>query len=313
MSVLQFNPRTLMQQLFEYGLFIDLSHDIGNQPPCTLIPTGDNIPHCQVTTGEAVGVTFRTSIINNLHLNNGTHIDFPGHLQDINTTKKIGEYDIANFIAETVVIDVSHKVREISHWFKDSGELNLERLGSGEDFINTLFDMFEILEITKDDFLKLLREQGRTESDLTDKAVIFFTSLSKYWKNRIFNGWQYAYFINPYISTELADFLIASNIKMVGIDALQIENPIINLDGKEWMVILTQKYKKIVIEKLNKIKESMIHRKFLQNSILILENLKNVDKIVDRKSIICAVPPKLMLTGCTDNAIVRAFAIAFNK
>lgn len=73
---------------------VDLSHQIRNTPPCTLIQNAENIATAATVHGESVGVVFRTTKVNNLYLNNGTHIDFPGHLNEINNCQTIGEYKI---------------------------------------------------------------------------------------------------------------------------------------------------------------------------------------------------------------------------
>ena len=235
---------------------VDLSHHIGNTPPCTLIQTGENIATTETEHGESVGVLFRTTKVNNLYLNYGTHIDFPGHLHEINDCKKIGEYKIEKFIAEAVIVDVSDKVRAISQYFSDDAHLDFDKFGRGDEFVKKLLGILDSLEISLDFF----NEKIDGES-IRDKSVIFYTELSKHWRNRIFNGWQYAYFINPFISGELADFLVKSKVKNVGVDALQLEHPIINLDGREWGAILSDKYKEKVLSKLRDISKNMIHKK----------------------------------------------------
>lgn len=287
---------------------IDLTHEINNDPPCTLLPLAYNIVHAQEDTGESVGVTFRTTRLNNLHLNHGTHIDFPGHVRDIKTTKKVGDYTIDKFIAETIVIDVSEKIDGIKCFFHmhgpDQGHLDASKFGTGDDFINKLLKLFSGLEIKMDEFKALIGQ-----NELSGKGLILYTGLSKYWQKKIFNGWQYLYFVNPYFSDDVIDIIVESGVRFIGIDALQIENPIINLSGKEFELVATAGLSNLIKSKLENISINLAHRKLLQNEILIIENMTNVNKIVGRKTILVAAPPRFSLSSCTDNSIARVFAM----
>ena len=112
--------------------------------------------------------------------------------------------------------------------------------------------------------------------DTIDEAeyIIFKTGWDKYWD-------QEKYFGNfPVINEEVADYLINSNKKGIGLDVISIEP--------------------IEEEALT------MHHKFLKNNLVIIENLCNLDAIGDKLFTFCALPLKY---ENADGASVRAIAI----
>ena len=239
-------------------------------------------------------------------MNYGTHIDFPGHilLDKINSQKQIGSYPLDKFICESIVVDVRFKLKEIEPFIDQEGYINFIKLGNGEKSVQKLLSIIDNLEITCNDFFNLTKGQN-----LNNKAILFCSGLDKYWKNGQFEPWEFAYFFNPFISNDLAKFLIKEKVLLVGIDALQVESPIINFGGKEPLHLVSKKYQKIIDDKIAEVREHFIHKIFFENDIMIVENLKNLTKMVNKKNLFSCVPLKLNIDICTDNSITRAFAI----
>ncbi len=291
---------------------VDLSHEICNELSCSFAPQ----VHSNITTdtikGQSVGVEFITTLLGNLPMNYGTHIDFPGHLsfgEEITSRKKVGEYLLDTFIVEAIVVDVRDKINKIQKYINDEGYINYKRFGKGKRLYENFVKIIRSMEIDIKDFLQKV---GKNQA-LAGKAILFYTGLDCYWKYKCFEHWKYAYFFNPYISPKLADYLIKQKIALVGIDALQIENPMINLGGREKDDILWQGYKEFIEKELSIISTNFIHKKLLENDIMIVENLTELKDIIGQKVLFVAVPLKLEGTGCTDNSITRAFALVFRN
>ncbi|NOW82186.1 kynurenine formamidase [Clostridium beijerinckii] len=109
----------------------------------------------------------------------------------------------------------------------------------------------------------------------TAQYILFYTGWDKYWGTD-------AYFGNyPYITEEVAEYLIKSKKKGVGIDVIGID-PI-------------------------KDENLTIHKKlFAETDIVVIENLTSLDKVVNDIFTFCALPIKFK---DSDGAPVRAIAI----
>ena len=285
---------------------IDLSHEIKNDLPCTFSTQHSYCIDVNISTGQGVGVSFLTSILSNLPMNYGTHIDFPGHL--INTEdkllhEKVGGYKLNSFIAEAVTIDVSHKLDTIRPYFNNKGDLDFNKLRDNIKSVYDFINLIETLKITPNDISHII------DDDIKGKAILFYTGLDQYWNYKSYYPSEYAYFFNPYISYEVAEILVSLNISLVGIDTLQIENPIINFNGKESHFTFDN-YKEAIYSRLKHLYDNeFAHPIFLNKGIFIVENLKNLNRILGHNSLFCSVPLKLYCADCTDNSITRAFAI----
>lgn len=101
--------------------------------------------------------------------------------------------------------------------------------------------------------------------------VLFHTGMSN-----VYN--QPEYFDNyPNIDKELASFLIAKRIKMVGVDMCSVDT-----------------------------KESFpVHKILLKNDILIIENLTNLALLKGKKFIVYALPLKLQVDGAPIRVVVE--------
>lgn len=104
--------------------------------------------------------------------------------------------------------------------------------------------------------------------------VLFKTGWNKYWDTEKYYGKF------PVISEEVADYLISSNKKGIGLDVISIED----------------------IESA----DLPMHHKVLKNNLVIIENLCNLDQIGSDLFTFCALPLKFINS---DGASVRAIAI----
>lgn len=104
--------------------------------------------------------------------------------------------------------------------------------------------------------------------------VLFKTGWDKYWDTEKYYGKF------PVISEEVADYLISSNKKGIGLDVISIE----------------------AIES----EDLPIHHKVLKNNLVIIENLCNLDQIDTELFTFFALPLKFINS---DGASVRAVAI----
>lgn len=113
----------------------------------------------------------------------------------------------------------------------------------------------------------------REKSDQAE-FILFHTSWDKHWGTDLYFG-NY-----PYMTEEVADYLIQSKKKGVGLDVIGLD-PI--SDGK-----------------------LSLHRKVLSNNMVIIENLKNLSEIGNELFTFCALPLKF---ENSDGAPVRAIAM----
>lgn len=104
--------------------------------------------------------------------------------------------------------------------------------------------------------------------------VLFKTGWDKYWDTEKYYGKF------PVISEEVADYLISSNKKGIGLDVISIED----------------------IESA----DLPMHHKVLKNNLVIIENLCNLDQIGSDLFTFCSLPLKFINS---DGASVRAVAI----
>jgi kynurenine formamidase len=275
---------------------IDLSHELVMNRSCCYSTNPDNTIHPGHYTGQSRGVTFLTTRLDNFYLNYGTHIDFPGHLIGEGKNRSIGSYELTRFISEAIIVDVRDKLKGINQLIDAKERI---KWGNEKDGKNNLISIIDNMEISLSYF------RGKVTQDLRGKSVIFCTGLDRYWKYGVCAPWDYPYFFNPYPSPELAEFLAQSGVSLIGIDALQIESPLINFE--EPPSFLSSKHKKDFKKKLVEIEKNFAHRIFLDRDVCIAENLTQVTKIIGERVLFVIAPLKLGFV--TDNSISRAFAL----
>jgi kynurenine formamidase len=108
--------------------------------------------------------------------------------------------------------------------------------------------------------------------DLSRKAVLFNFSWDRYWGSEEYHTY-------PFISKELIKFLIEADVKLVGVDTINIDN--------------------------SKDLSRPAHSLFLKNEILIVEKLTNLHKLYGKNFRFFAVPLKAKKAASMP---IRAFA-----
>jgi kynurenine formamidase len=284
--------------------YYDLSHPITEQPACSFSVI-DTIPKVRFMEGESHGVFFITSKIDNLFSNFCTHIDFPGHISELGSRyyDSIGRYPIERFTGQTVCLDFSHKLNTIREFFDARGYLKID-FNSGE-MVKAFLDSLNILEITTVELNDALKKINSNLEGI--KGLLIYTGLSKFWKYEINDSWNFIYFFGPFLSAECCDLLISKDISFMGVDALQVEHPIINFRGDEKPIILNPDCRQHVTQKLDDLEKNMVHKKLLGNDILIYENLNIPPELVNSIFTFSGVPLNIQLSGVNDNALARPY------
>lgn len=306
-------PALLISSFLNCYDIVDLSHNIFAKPSCGFMHN-NQVPEIQVNQGESSGISFNTTVLCSFPSNYGTHIDFPGHIASHFQRRPVGGFPLDNFVLEAIIIDVRSLVEnsEIFQRINTSDHcLPNDAFGRGVDGIKKLFDKFSELEISKDFFLKICSKHLNSKENLSGKAVLFCTGLDSYWDYAIKPAWRYAYFLNPFLSTDLAVYLAEQGVMLVGSDTLQLECPLFNISVGDDFIGLTEIHKLMDIN-ISKYAPRLVHSIFLENDnpICLIENLCGLTKIKSGRVLLVAAPLKLADHRCTDNSVVRAFAFA---
>lgn len=281
-------------------MIVDLSHPIRNQPPCTFT-TVDKVPSVYFEEGDSHGDVFITSRIDNLYSNLCTHIDFPGHIPDRTgpDLRTVGEYPIERFVGDVAIVDVSARREALASYFDPNGYLSMDLNDAGRvgDFIESLED----LAIGPDEIESAIR------SDVI--GLVLYSGLSRYWAYGIFNSWQYAYFYNLYFTKEACEAIRDRGMSFVGVDAFQLEHPIINFSGDEQMFAKAPKVREFVHHELQRVDSFRNHDVLLSADILIYENLRVPAELAGRTCRWFGPPLNLQLDDLNDNALCRPVAV----
>jgi len=154
------------------------------------------------------------------------------------------------------------------HYIKNGkkvNDLSLDTL-TGKASILKLKDNNFNKNANSDKIIKI--EDIETKNDL-EKIVILNTGWYKHWGDE-------CYFIkNPYISKQLANFLIENEVSGIAIDSCSVD----------------------------KIGENKIHKKLLKNNVWIVENLNNTDRLIKEKYDSYFIPLKIS----SEASYIRAF------
>jgi len=287
----------------KYNL-LDLSHRILDKSPCTF-GTVDMTPKVTFTEGESQGTHFITSCVDNLHANLCTHIDFPGHLADMGGrfAHTIGDYPVDRFVGPVAILDFSAKLAPIRRYFDPSGNLAIRPAEGGR-----MLEMLRALgrlEIGTADLMDALDRLNATDL----RGVLVYSGLSAYWRHQSFDAWNYLYFFNPFFSVEACHRIKDLGLSFVGIDALQLENPVINFRGDELPIVLHDPCRRFIAEALALNERHPNHRILLGNDILIYENMKIPAEATNRVVQFSGAPLNFQLQGVNDNAMVRPIAM----
>ncbi|HEX5705514.1 MAG TPA: cyclase family protein [Pyrinomonadaceae bacterium] len=289
------------------GEFIDLSHPILDQPPCTF-SINNPLPEVRFTEGESHGVFFVTSVVNNLYSNTCTHIDFPGHISEYASRfyETVGKYPIERFIGSVAILDFSSKLLQLSEDFNERGEfiVNIDDKDKVLEFLQSL----DKLSITASDLTGSLDHMNVRIEDL--RGILIYTGLSRFWKYEIVESWNYAYFFNPFLAEDACDLIVNKKLSFVGIDCLQVEHPIIDYSGDELPLVRHPECRQYVKEKLKVLKGPMNHRKLLGHDVLIYENMRIPKGLVGQKMWFSGVPLNLQIPELDDNALARPYVVS---
>jgi kynurenine formamidase len=290
-------------------MLYDLSHAITTEESCSF-STIDRRPKIFYEEGESQGLRFISSVCDNLHSNTGTHVVAPGYVPGYRKkySPSIGSYPIDRFIGSVLVVDCSRKLSAIDKFFDESGKIVIKPT-DGKLFIDFLCSISH-MEITASEIEEVAECCNCNLNSIT--GILFYSGLSSFWKYRKFESWEYLYFFSPYLSLEASELIIKHNFSFVGIDALQLENPISNFCGDELPLVLNDECRNYVHDKLQDFKIANNHTILLGNDILIYENLNIPLELINRIVNFSGVPLNFQIEGLNDNSLVRPYAF-FNS
>jgi len=284
------------------------------------------------------GFVFNVSCVT-FPLNLGTHMDFKGHIVKNKNTKPIGKFPIYDFISEIILFDASNKFQSFfkkMELYIDSKSKTIELFYDNEKFMSLLLNEMSNMEISLSDFKDEMKKQNIEDKDICGKAVLIYTGLSDCFvvdeKGTL--PFYSLYYFNPFIDVKLARYLKDNKIKILGIDALQPENPIINISEDP---NLSDENKKRIERIVSPLRKESLHSILLNEDIPILENLINLQNLIDKKALLVCPPIKFsnkrecnndckehfrnskknfrcsQRNKCDDNSITRAFALILKE
>ena len=280
---------------------VDLSHQILQEPSCGF-RMSPAIPRAKARKGESGGIVFTTTVFESLPTNYGTHIDFPAHLYSLGDSRPVSNFPLDSFVREAFVVDIrDHFNGELAKKLNEEQCLPIKAFGSGITGIRAFFDAIMKMEITKEQFL------AKCPHKIRGKALLFHTGLDRYWVNEVQRGWQYAYFLNPFLSTDLANYFANEGVSLIGSDSLQLECPLFNITAEEDFPGL-QEVPGLLNEFLENRKGGPVHNILLGKDICLVENLTNLGALGSKPVLFVAAPLKFGYPVC-DNSPTRAFAL----
>lgn len=288
--------------------FLELSHSVTGDTPCTCQDI-DIAPQVSFQEGDTRGRFSIAARVDNLVLNAGTHIVFPGHLPAflrLPTTQVSSkkEYPLGRFIGPVLVIDMSYKIKSIRHYFDDKGKFCIPYHDERQclEFLLSL----DKLEITLQEVCQRLAEMNIQLKEV--RGIVFYTGLSAFWAYAKYEAWEYLYFFSPFLQKELCSFLIENNLSFVGIDSFQLEYPVIHLCGQEEPFVLNPACRDYILEKLGTFESVSNHRTLLKGDVLIYQNLRLPASISNETIDFFGAPWNLHLSESVDTLPVRVIA-----
>ncbi|MFO7967347.1 MAG: cyclase family protein [Archaeoglobaceae archaeon] len=129
-----------------------------------------------------------------------------------------------------------------------------------------------VVDVSEKEKRESIEVEDVPHNELENKAVLFYTGWDRFWKKE-------EYHEHPYLSREAAEFLLEKEVRLAGIDTINIDDP-------------QDVYRPV-------------HTLLLKHNVLIVENLCNLKKIVGRKFTFFACPLKVKGAAAFP---VRAFA-----
>lgn len=164
---------------------------------------------------------------------------------------------------------------------KKLGEIPLENFFGEAVVLNV--PRGELGEISANDLEEALRESKLNIHP--GEIVLINTGWGKYYIEELKDS-EYLAEKHPGLLLDAAEWLVKKKVKLVGIDVFSIRHP-------------------SLAPRITGIKPEKVHTTLLRNNILIVEQLINLDKIINRKVKVCFIPLPLKNT---DGSPVRALA-----
>lgn len=284
---------------------LDLSRVITDEPPCSFA-SADRPPTASFTEGDAHGLFFVTSRLDAASTL-GTHISFPGRLSRAgeNHHRMIGEYPLDRFVGPALVVDVSDRLAELEPFFDPSGFLAIDVHDA--DAVMTLLESLDTAAITADDLARRAAAAGVTLNSV--RGLLLRSGGAAYWRQESLESWQHLYFFNPFLSEDACDLITGSGVSFVGIDAFQLEHPIVNFRADEMPVVLHQECREYVADKTADIATFSNHELLLTEDVLVYENLVLPAELAGRVEKFAGVPLNFQLPGVTDHALARPYVV----
>lgn len=292
------NPKTVVP--------IDLSHPITEAGPCTFSRLNQQ-PSVSFHEGDSLGTFFMTSTVSNLGSNLCTHMDLAGHIVGGVDLPLVGEYPVSHFVGAAIVVDVRDKMAVLDAFFDANGRSTI----SPDDTVGwtAFLAALQELEISK---LELTERVDRVRGGRHVQGVIFMCGNAPLWKPGRYNAYDYRYFFNVYLAEKAAQWLVSLGVTFVGIDAFQLEDPMINFRGDEAFLAKSSDLRREVIQRLGERELFSNHRTLLSNRVAIYENLKLGAELADTFGFFAGAPLNLQLAGMVDNAVCRPVFIPEN-
>jgi kynurenine formamidase len=287
-------------------IYYDLSRAITPAPSCGFSPV-DNRPQLSLEEGNAHGFLFISSRLDNLHSNVATHIDFPGHIATPRAAdlRTVGEYPVERFCGPVGVLDVSSKLDPIRRFFSTAGYLEVNP--QDEQAVWSFLQALGAMKITRADLDAAESSWHRPLSSL--RGLLLYSGAGAFWQYKTFESWNYIYFYSPYLDDDACAMIVESGMSFIGIDAFQIEDPIINLRGDELLVVLHRACRLYVEQRLSANEVFSNHSALLDNDVLIYEGLAIPEEVVGRTGMFSGVPLNFRIPGMNDNALVRPYIV----
>jgi kynurenine formamidase len=140
-------------------------------------------------------------------------------------------------------------------------------------------------------------------------GILVYSGVGRYWTYDTFDSWSYAYFYGPFLSREACESVVHGGLSFMGIDAFQLEHPLINFSGDALPLVLSPECREYVNTRLPELSPFPNHQRLLSNDVLIYENLDIPGALGDQTAFFSGVPLNLQLPELTDNALARPYAV----
>lgn len=267
----------------------DLTHDIGSYMMQLSFQGNVEITEKEFMVDERGENSIRYCVINNLWTHMGTHVDLKGHLGNMaKDAEQLCDIPAEKFVGEALVADLSHKLRLVEKYVKDY-YVDLKKVNMDE--------LFKELEMTKEEIMNACSGLGL----IRNSFVLLYTGFDRFWIGReqiavkdktstIEGDKALAYLLHPYLSPEASEWLMKEGCRGVGMDTFSPEAVTIHHTSKS-----------------DTSKSKTNHNIILGSGGIIIENLKDLEKIKNQRVLLVAAP--LKMEKCSNGFPARVLAI----